>query len=87
MKNEHFVWGYGELPHEPGKMVLFIGLTDAGVAYLQAGSGTDKKTLLADFPSTLQVKQVTQVILFHEKTKDELKAVIAKAVGAISEIH
>lgn len=84
MKNEHIIWGYGDDPD--GKKVLLIGLTDEGLAYLKAGEGTNKRTLLLNPPKDI-IGGISQVILFHEKTKDKLKEILKKALGDISMIH
>lgn len=50
LKNEHIVWAYAERKDGNGQVVI-VGLTDTGLAYLRAGEGTDKKTLVINPPA------------------------------------
>jgi hypothetical protein len=83
IKNEHIVWGIGELDEGKGQ-VLMIGVTDTGLEYLRAGVGKEKKTLLLN-PPPPGFSNVTQVIVFHEKDKATVKQRFAEAFDIVSE--
>lgn len=85
MKNEHLVWAYSDDPGSRGKVVI-IGLTDDGIAYLQAGEGGEKKTLLANPPGK-GFANVTQIVVFHEKDKATLKQRFREAGVFVSEVN
>jgi hypothetical protein len=85
IKNEHIVWAYADREDGKGK-VVFLGLTDTGIDYLQAGEGTDKKTLLANPPGK-GFANVTQIVIFHEKDKATLKERFRQAGVILSEVN
>jgi hypothetical protein len=85
MKNEHIVWAYAEREDGAGQVVI-LGITDAGLELLKAGTGTDKKTLLANPPGR-GFANVTQIVVFHEKDKASLKERFRQAGVPISEVH
>jgi hypothetical protein len=85
VKNEHIVWAYCDLDDGTGKVVI-IGLTDAGIALLQSGTATDKKTLLAN-PPRAGFANVKQIVIFHEKDKETLKQRLRESGQLISEVH
>jgi hypothetical protein len=84
IKNEHIVWAYAEREDGAGQ-VLIIGLTDVGLEYVQAGVGTDKKTLLVNPPGK-GFANVTQVVIFHEKDKMAIKAKLRESGLIVSEV-
>lgn len=71
IKNEHIVWAYADREDGNGQ-VVFLGLTDHGIAYLKAGKG---------------FVNVTQIVVFHEKDKATLKERFRQAGVAISEVN
>lgn len=85
IKNEHIVWAYADQRDGAGKVVI-LGLTDEGIAYLKAGDGADKKTLLANPPGS-GFANVTQIVVFHEKDKATLKERFRQAGVAVSEVN
>jgi hypothetical protein len=85
MKNEHIVWAYGERDDGQGQ-VLIVGLTDDGLAYLKAGVGAEKKTLLVNPPGA-GFANLTQVVIFHEKDKATLKQRFKEAGVLVSEVN
>ena len=85
MKNEHIVWAYADATDGKGKIVV-LGLTDEGIDYLKAGSGKDKKTLLANPPGK-GFTNVTQIVVFHEKDKATLKQRFREAGVLVSEVN
>jgi hypothetical protein len=85
IKNEHIVWAYADRDDGSGKVVI-LGLTDDGLAYLQAGEGAEKKTLLANPPGR-GFANVTQIVVFHEKDKAALKERFRQAGVIVSEVH
>ena len=85
IKNEHIVWAYADGKDGKGK-VVFLGLTDHGLAYLKAGEGAEKKTLLANPPGN-GFANVTQVVIFHEKDKATLKERFRQAGVMLSEVN
>jgi len=85
IKNEHIVWAYGEREDGQGQ-VLIVGLTDDGLAYLKAGTGPDKKTLVITPPGT-GFANVTQVVVFHERDKATLKQRFREAGLLVSEVN
>lgn len=85
MDYSFIVWAYGEREDGHGQ-VLIIGLTDAGLELLKAGTGTDKKTLYVQPPGRGFVN-VTNVIIFHEKDKATLKQRLREAGLAVSEVN
>lgn len=85
IKNEYIVWAYADLDDGSGKYVI-LGLTDEGIAYLKAGEGTDKKTLLANPPGD-GFGNVKQIVIFHEKDKATLKERFRQAGKFISEVN
>lgn len=85
MKNEHIIWAYGEREDGAGQ-VLIIGLTDAGLAFLQAGIGTDKKTLTITPPGK-GFANVANVVVFHEKDKTTLKQRFKESGIQVSEVN
>jgi hypothetical protein len=82
MKNEHIVWAYGQDGN--GKQVVMIGLTETGLRYLEASPGM---TLLAQPPVNIRFTDVSHVVVFHEKTKDSIKALLRRSGMVISEAH
>lgn len=85
MKNEHIIWAYAERDDGKGQVVI-VGLTDTGLAYLQAGVDREKKTLVINPPGT-GFANVTQVVVFHEKDKATLKQRIKEAGIPVSEVN
>jgi hypothetical protein len=85
MENEHLVWAYADTDDGKSKVVV-LGLTDAGIEFLRAGSGTDKKTLLANPPGK-GFSNVTQIVIFHEKDKATLKQRFREAGVIVSEVN
>jgi hypothetical protein len=81
-KNEHIVWCYGK--DGDGREVVIIGLTDTGLEYLRARPGM---SLLAEPPAGMKFADVSHVVVFHEKTKDAIKAVLRESGMVISEAH
>ncbi len=85
IKNEHIVWAYADLEDGSGKYVI-LGLTDQGIAYLKAGEGREKKTLLANPPGD-GFMNVKQIVIFHEKDKATLKERFREADVIVSEVN
>lgn len=85
LKNEHIVWAYADRDDGKGKVVI-LGMTDHGLAYLQAGEGAEKKTLLVNPPSN-GFANITQIVIFHEKDKSTLKQRFLEAGVVVSEVH
>lgn len=85
MKNEHLVWAYADLEDGSGKVVV-IGLTDEGLEFLKAGSGTDKKTLLVNPPGK-GFANVKQIVFFNERDKATLKQRLREAGVLVSEVN
>ncbi len=85
MKNEHMVWAYADRD-DGGGQVLIIGLTDAGIDFLLAGVGTDKKTLVVNPPGK-GFANVTQVVIFNEHDKATLKQRFREANVIVSEVN
>ena len=85
IKNEHIVWAYAERDDGSGQ-VLIIGITDEGLAFLKAGEGKDKKTLVINPPGT-GFRNITQVVVFNEKDKATLKQRLSEAGTIVSEAH
>lgn len=85
IKNEHLVWAYAEREDGLGQ-VLIVGLTDAGLEYLKAGTGRDKKTLLVNPPGS-GFANLTQVVVFHEKDKATLKERLRETGLMVSEVN
>jgi hypothetical protein len=85
IKNEHIVWAYADRQDGIGQ-VLVIGLTDTGLDFLKAGTGTDKKTLVVNPPGT-GFRNVTQVVVFHEHDKATLKQRFREAGVPVSEVN
>lgn len=85
IKNEHIVWAHADREDGAGKVVM-LGLTDHGIAYLKAGEGNEKKTLLANPPGN-GFHNVTQIIIFHEKDKATLKERFRQAGVIVSEVN
>lgn len=82
VKNEHIVWAYGK--DDEDRTVVIIGLTETGLAYLRATPGL---TLLAEPPPGTRFADVSHVVVFHEKTKDTIKAVLRQSGMVISEAN
>ena len=82
VKNEHIVWAYGK--DDEDRQVILIGLTETGLKYLRATPG---QTLLAEPPEGMRFVDVSHVVVFHEKTKDAIKALIRASGMVISERH
>ena len=82
MKNEHIVWAYGK--DGDGREVVMVGLTDTGLTYLRTSPGM---TLLVQPPAGIRFADVSHVIVFHEKTKDAIKALLRQSGMVISEAH
>jgi hypothetical protein len=82
IKNEHIVWAYAEREDGSGQ-VLIIGLTPTGIDYMKQEYG---KSLVINPPGR-GFSNVTQVLVFTEKDKANLKATLAKAGITISEAH
>jgi len=85
MKNEHIVWAYAERNDGAGQ-VLIVGLTDAGLDFLRAGDGQEKKTLVITPPGT-GFSNVTQVVVFNEHDKAALKQRLRDSGVLVSEVH
>lgn len=85
IKNEHMVWAYADRDDGTGKVII-IGVTDEGLAYLKAGEGAEKKTLLITPPGR-GFANVTQVVMFHEKDKATLKQRLREAGMIVSEVN
>jgi hypothetical protein len=85
IKNEHIVWAYADRTDGAGQ-VLVVGLTDDGLAYLKAGEGREKKTLLVNPPGR-GFANVTQVVVFHEHDKATLKQRFREAGVVVSEVN
>lgn len=82
MKNEHIVWAYGK--DGDGRQVVMIGLTNTGLNYLRATPGM---TLLAQPPPGIRFADVSHVVVFHETTKEAIKALLRQSGMVISEAH
>lgn len=82
IKNEHIVWAYGK--DDADRQVVLIGLTDTGLEYLRTRPGM---TLLAQPPAGITFADVSHVVVFHEKTKDAIKALLRQSGMVISEAH
>lgn len=82
VKNEHIVWAYGQ--DGAGRQVVMIGLTNTGLDYLRTSPGM---TLLAQPPPGITFADVSHVIVFHEQTKDAIKALLRQSGMVISEAH
>ena len=82
MKNEHVVWAYGL--DGDGRQVVMFGITETGLDYLRTQPGM---TLLAQPPPGIRFADVSHVVVFHEKTKDAIKALLRRSGMVISEAH
>lgn len=82
IKNEHIVWAYGDREDGTGKVVV-IGLTEQGLAYLR---NTPGQTLLVNPPAD-GFANVTQIVVFHEKSKAALKERFRQAGVLVSEVN
>jgi hypothetical protein len=78
-KNEHIVYAYGEKNDAPGEHVLLVGVTEIGLATLR-----ERRTLTIAFPHPIPI---TDVIVYHEKDKSTLKAVLRESGVPVSEFH
>lgn len=79
IKNEYFIYAYGERGDKPGEYVLILGLTDAGIDdYLRK-----KLTLVLDLPRLY----FTHVVIYNEKDKASLKALLNQMGVPVSEKH
>lgn len=78
IKNEHIVWGYGELEDGTGQVVL-VGLTDTGLKYLANNKGM---TLTIEPPMEKGFANVRHIIIYAEKDKVSLKETLRKG-GAV----
>jgi hypothetical protein len=85
MKNEHLIWAYAEREDGKGQVVI-IGLTDEGLAFLKAGVGTEKKTLLVNPPGK-GFANVSQIVFFNEKDKATLKQRLRESGLVVSEVN
>lgn len=83
-KNEHIIWAYGDLTG--GGQVLIIGITDAGLDYLRAGEGKEKKTLVIN-PPNKGFLNIKNVVVFNEKDKATLKQRLREAGTDVSEVN
>ena len=83
IKNEHIVWGYGEVTGEPGKVVVLCGLTEQGLKYLANSPGM---ALTIDPPSGI-FAAVKQIIVYAEKDKATLKETLRKSGLLVSEAN
>lgn len=72
MKNEHLIWGYADM--DGGGKVIILGLTDKGIEFLTS----EKKTLLMNPPKGA-LRNVAQVMIYHEKDKATLKQRLREA--------
>jgi hypothetical protein len=82
IKNEHIVWAFGDL--DGGGQVVICGLTEQGLQYLKNQPG---QTLLVTPPAGVNFTNVKQIIVFHEKDKETLKARLRESGKLVSEAH
>jgi hypothetical protein len=82
LKNEHIVWAYGQ--DGDGRDVVMVGLTDTGLEYLKTRPGM---TLLVQPPPGMKFADVSHVVVFHETTKDAIKALLRQSGMVVSEAH
>jgi hypothetical protein len=82
VKNQHIIWAYADRLDGSGKVVL-VGLTEVGLDYLRQELG---QTLLIDPPGN-GFFNVTQIVVFHERDKDALKARLREAGLIVSEVN
>jgi hypothetical protein len=82
IKNEHIVWAFGDL--DVGGQVVICGLTEQGLQYLKNSPG---QTLLVTRPAGVNFTDIKQIIVFHEKDKETLKARLRESGKLVSEAH
>jgi hypothetical protein len=82
IKNEHIVWAFGQ--DGDGRDVVMVGLTDTGLEYLRTQPGM---TLLVQPPEGIRFADVSHVVVFHEHTKETIKALLRKSGMVVSEAH
>lgn len=82
MKNEHIVWAYAERDDGAGQ-VLIVGVTDTGIDYMRAVHG---QSLVIDPPGR-GFANVTQVLVFTAKSKQELKDILRSSGVPVSEVN
>lgn len=76
MKNEHLVWAYSELPGQPGRVAIFIGLTDAGLEYMREKPGW---ALQCNPPEGMRFPDVATVQVFSMPTKGGIHGLFQQA--------
>jgi hypothetical protein len=82
IKNEHIVWAHGK--DDQDRDVVLIGLTETGLTYLRERPGM---TLLCQPPPGITFADISHVVVFHEKTKDAIKAVLRASGMVVSEVN